>query len=105
MHLGTNTQASGVTQGLIAAKYRLAKKSLMIPRLELMSGNMAVNLSTNVQAALEGFNMIEDKQCWLDSTNIWKPCWSGEPRQQCEWSGAMVERSAMVVRPISVACW
>ena len=53
-----------VTQGLIAAKYRLAKKSLMIPRLELMSGHMAVNLSTNVQAALEGFNMIEDKQCW-----------------------------------------
>ena len=65
MHLGTNTQASGVTQGLIAAKYRLAKKSLMIPRLELMSGHMAVNLSTNVQAALEGFNMIEDKQCWV----------------------------------------
>ena len=56
MHLGTNTQASGVTQGLIAAKYRLAKKSLMIPRLELMSGYMAVNLSTNV---------IEDKQCWV----------------------------------------
>ena len=53
-----------VTQGLIAAKYRLAKKSLMIPRLELMSGHMSVNLSTNVQAALEGFNMIEDKQCW-----------------------------------------
>lgn len=70
MHLGTNTQASGVTQGLIAAKSRLAKKSPMIPRLELMSGHMAVNLSTNVQAALEGFNMIEDKQCWLDSTNI-----------------------------------
>ena len=63
MHLGTNTQASGVTQGLIAAKSRLAKKS-PIPRLELMSGHMAVNLSTNVQAALEGFNMIEDKQCW-----------------------------------------
>ena len=50
-------QASGVTQGLIAAKSRLAKKSLTIPRLELVSGHMAVNLSTNVRAALEGFSM------------------------------------------------
>ena len=45
-------QVPGVTQGLIAAKSRLAKKSMMIPRLELMSGHMAVNLSTNVLAAL-----------------------------------------------------
>ena len=50
-------QALGVTQGLIAAKSRLAKKSLTIPRLELVSGHMAVNLSTNVRAALEGFSM------------------------------------------------
>ena len=50
-------QASCVTQGLIAAKSRLAKKSLTIPRLELVSGHMAVNLSTNVRAALEGFSM------------------------------------------------
>ena len=50
------TQALGVTQGLIAAKSCLAKKSL-IPRLELMSGHMAVNFSTNVWAAPEGLNM------------------------------------------------
>ena len=62
------TQASGVTQGLIAAKSRLAKKSLTIPRLELVAGHMAVNLSTNVRVALEGFSMTEDIQCWLDST-------------------------------------
>ena len=59
---------TGVTQGLIAAKSRLAKKSLTIPRLELVSGHMAVNLSTNVRVALEGFSMTEDIQCWLDST-------------------------------------
>ena len=74
MHLGTITQASGVTQGLIAAKSRLSKKSLTIPHLELMSGHMAVSLSTNIWAALEGFIMIEDKQCWLDGTDIREPC-------------------------------
>ena len=62
------TLASSVTQGLIAAKSRIAKKSLTIPRLELMSGHMTVNLLTNVRAALEGFHMMEDIQCWLDST-------------------------------------
>ncbi|XP_022809935.1 uncharacterized protein LOC111346949 [Stylophora pistillata] len=62
------TQASGVTQGLIVAKSHLPKKSLTIPRLELVSGHMAVNLSTNVRVALEGFSMTEDIQCWLDST-------------------------------------
>ena len=62
------TQASGVTQGLITAKSCLAEKYLTIPRLELVSGHMAVDLSTNVGAALEGFNMTEDIQCWLDST-------------------------------------
>ena len=40
MHLGTITQASGVTQGLIAAKSRLSKKSLTIPHLEPMLGHM-----------------------------------------------------------------
>ena len=62
------TQASGVTQGLIAAKSCLAKKSLTIPRLELVSGHITVNLSTNMRVALEGFSMTKDIQCWLDST-------------------------------------
>ena len=62
------TQASGVTQGLIAAKSCLAKKSLTIPRLELVSGQITVNLTTNVRVALEGFSMTKDIQCWLDST-------------------------------------
>lgn len=38
------TQASGVSKGLIAAKSRLAKKNLTIPRLELVAAHMAANL-------------------------------------------------------------
>ena len=51
------TQDSGVTQGLVTAKSRLAKQELTIPRLELVSGHMAANLAlaTNIQ-------------CWLAST-------------------------------------
>ena len=54
------TQASGVTQGLIADKSCLAKKSLTIPRLELVSGHITVNLTTNVRVALAGFSMTKD---------------------------------------------
>ena len=61
-------QESGVTQGLVAAKSRLAKQGLTIPRLELISGHMAVNLVTNVHKALEGFPLATDIQCWMDST-------------------------------------
>ena len=49
------TQASGVSQGLIVAKLRLAKKNLTIPRLELVSAHMAANLMDNVRTALEGY--------------------------------------------------
>ena len=47
-------QASGVTQGLLAAKSRLAKKGLTIPRLELVSAHMAANLAENVKNTLQG---------------------------------------------------
>ncbi|XP_022778095.1 uncharacterized protein LOC111319613, partial [Stylophora pistillata] len=40
-------QASGTNQGLIAAKSRLSKQGLTIPRLELVAGHKAVNLITN----------------------------------------------------------
>ncbi|XP_068674565.1 uncharacterized protein [Montipora foliosa] len=45
----------------------LFKRGLMIPRLELVSGHMAVNLLANVASALDGFPLME-KYCWLDST-------------------------------------
>ena len=62
-------QESSTNQGLVAAKARLAKQGLTIPRQELVSGHMAVNLVTNVSEALEGFPVTE-KYCWLDSTVI-----------------------------------
>lgn len=60
-------QESGANQGLVAARARLSKKGLTIPRLELVSGLMAVNLLANVASVLEGFPLIQ-KYCWLDST-------------------------------------
>ena len=60
-------QKSGTTQSLVAAKARLAKKGLTIPRLELVAGHMAVNLVDNVRQALAGFPVVS-VHCWLDST-------------------------------------
>ncbi len=60
-------QRSGTTQQLVAAKSRLAKEGLTIPRLELISAHMATNLVKNVQNALE--NLPEPTiYGWLDST-------------------------------------
>ena len=48
-------QQSGSSQGLVAAKSRLAKRNTTIPRLELTSAHMATNLLNNVNNALLGF--------------------------------------------------
>ncbi len=64
---GVSKQDSGDTQMLIAAKSRLAKRGLTIPRLELIAGHMAVNLITNVSSAI-GKERIMEQHCWLDST-------------------------------------
>ena len=61
-------QDSGVVQGLVAARSRLAKTSLTIPRLELVAGHMTVNLAVNVRSALQGLKITKDIHCWLDST-------------------------------------
>jgi hypothetical protein len=60
-------QPSRVSSGLVAAKSRLAKKVLTIPRLELVSGHMATNLVSNVKESLEGFP-VNRVVGWLDST-------------------------------------
>ena len=60
-------QETGVKQGLVAAKARLAKQGLSIPRLELVAGHMAVNLLINVHDALTGFP-VRSHNAWLDST-------------------------------------
>ena len=59
-------QEQGITQQLVCAKSRLAKRDLTIPRLELIAGHMAVNLVTNVQAAIGTYPSAT--HCWLDST-------------------------------------
>ena len=60
-------QPSGVNQGLVTAKARLAKQGLTIPRLELVSAHMAANLITNVGNALVGFP-VKQSYGWLDSS-------------------------------------
>ena len=60
-------QESGITQRLVAAKSRLAKQGLTIPRLELISAHMVTNLLVNVKSALEGLPITE-LNGWLDST-------------------------------------
>lgn len=60
-------QDSGTTQGLVAAKARLAKQRLTIPRLELVTGHMAVNSVDNIRRVLDGFP-VTSVHCWLDSS-------------------------------------
>ena len=59
-------QADKTTKGLVCSKSRVAKRNLTIPRLELIAGHMAVNLVTNVEAALSNYQIAT--HCWLDST-------------------------------------
>jgi hypothetical protein len=56
-------QDSGDTQMLVAAKSRLARRGLTIPRLELVAGHMAVNLTKAI-----GKEKVTQQHCWLDST-------------------------------------
>ena len=60
-------QPSGITQGLVTSKSRLAKKSLTTPRLELVAGHMATNLEDKLKEALKGFP-IGSVCGWLDSS-------------------------------------
>ena len=62
-----NNHKEPCNQGLVAARSRLSKKGLTIPRLELVAGHMAVNLATNVRAVVQG-HPIHRTCCWLDST-------------------------------------
>ena len=61
-------QERETTQALVCAKSRLTKRNPTIPRLELVAGHMAINLATNVQAALNTYPVQLPVHCWLDST-------------------------------------
>ena len=81
------TQESGTTQRLVAAKVSLAKALPSIPRLELVAGDMATNLLTNVRNTLEGLP-ISNVYGRLDSTVALH--WirgSGEFKQFCPEQG------------------
>ena len=61
-------QQNGTTQGLVCPKSRLAKKSLTIPRLELVAAHMAKNLVMNVERAIDTVKVVVAVHCWSDST-------------------------------------
>ena len=63
-------QLSGVTQRLIAARTRLAKRGLTIPRLELVGSHMAVNLLSNVYRSLADYLPSTQLMAWSDSTVV-----------------------------------
>ena len=60
-------QLSGTTQLLVAAKGRLAKLGLTVPRIEFVSANMATNLVTNVRNTLTHLPSRQIYAC-LDGT-------------------------------------
>ena len=60
-------QETDINQGFVATKARLAKKSLTIPRKELVAGHMSANLVKNVKKALENLP-VRNVYGWLDST-------------------------------------
>ena len=60
-------QRNGTTQGLVCSKSRLAKKSLTIPRFELVAAHMAKNLVMNVERAIDTVKVVAI-HCWSDST-------------------------------------
>ena len=77
------TQETQVNQGLVCAKARLAKHGLTIPRKELVSAHMAVNLLDNVRSALKGFP-VTSLMGWLDSSVALH--WiRGEGDTKCSW--------------------
>ena len=60
-------QEDGINQTLVAAKARLAKRELTVPRLELISAHMAINLVINIRNAIKELP-VPMIYSWLDST-------------------------------------
>ena len=62
-------QEAGINQRLVAAKARLAKQGLTIPRLEMVSAHVVTNVLANVKDALKGFPVV-GLHGWIDSTVV-----------------------------------
>ena len=54
-------------QGLLTSKSRISKSNTMMPRLELVAGQMAVNMTKNVRQALNRWP-VSSITIWMDST-------------------------------------
>ena len=67
----TVQQPSGTNQGLVAARSRLARHGLTIPRLELVASHMAVNLLENASDTLDALP-LGDAHFWLDGQGEYK---------------------------------
>ena len=59
-------QGAEKVKGLLTSKSRISKRNTSIPRLELVGGQMAVNMAKNVCKALEKMP-INSVICWMDS--------------------------------------
>ena len=58
--------STGTVKGLLIAKARISKRNTSIPRLELLSGQMAANMAKNVCQALKQL-LIVSVTVWMDS--------------------------------------
>lgn len=58
-----------MSQGLVAAKWRMAKKSVTIPRQESVNAYMAANIVDNVRRALVDFP-VSLMESWTESTVV-----------------------------------
>ena len=68
------SQASGISQGLIAAKSRLAKEGLTICCLELVAGHLAVKLASDVRNALGGSPLTgRSERLLVVHAQLWTP--------------------------------
>ena len=63
-------QTTGTVKGLLASKSRISKRNTSIPRLELVSGQMAANMARNICLALKRTPMVSvtvSVTVWMDS--------------------------------------
>ena len=58
--------STGTVKGLLTAKARISKRNTSIPRLELISGQMAANMAKNVCQALKQLPIVS-VTVWMDS--------------------------------------
>ena len=97
-----NTAASGTTQQLVTAKSRLAKRSLTLPRLELVAAHMAANLAVNVSNALPK-DQSPSIYAWVDSLVVLHWICSQGTYKQLVANGVAKIHAHLSVNPADIA--